>query len=174
MLNEAVSDATVLIESMSTSQLRDMLHKAGYRCNELEQNGAVQLLSAAQGIGFTLRPGNPSKEEGHVVDFCLSCALRVQGGLPANLINEWSQSKRFTRLVEFNEFLVLEMDVVMAGGVSDRHLQAHMQLWDQLLQQYVVFLRDFNRNQSSSKELGSEQLDAPTQVDDSLPQDQHA
>jgi len=165
MTNEKATENTVIIESMDIAQLREMLHRAGYRCNEIEQSGTVQLLSAAQGINFTLRLGNPGKEEGRVLDFCLSCALRVQGGLPENLINEWNQNKRFTRLVEFNEFLVLEMDVVLAGGVSEQYLQAHMQLWDQLLQQYVTFLRDFDRNHSSVEETGSTELPKTSEGD---------
>lgn len=138
-----MSNESVNIESMDINQLREMLQKSGYRSTDVEQNGAIQLRSASQGIGFALRPGNSAKEEGHVLDFTLSCALRVQGELPSALVNEWNSQKRFARLSPMGELLVLEKDVVVTGGVGERYLQANMELWDRLLQEYVLFLRNF-------------------------------
>ncbi|WP_339649803.1 YbjN domain-containing protein [Halopseudomonas pelagia] len=140
-----MSNESALFESMDIAQLSAMLQNAGYRSTEVDQNGLVQLLSASQGIGFVLRPGNPGEEPGQVVDFTLSCALQIQNGLPANLVSEWNRIKRFSRLSEQGDFLVLTKDVVVAGGVSERYLRANMELWDRLLQDYVLFLRNFSR-----------------------------
>ncbi|MFP3519215.1 hypothetical protein SB766_23845, partial [Pseudomonas sp. SIMBA_077] len=41
-----------LINSVTTESLTDLLQGAGYRVNQTEQNGIVQLLSASQGIGY--------------------------------------------------------------------------------------------------------------------------
>lgn len=40
----------------------------------------------------------------------------------------------------------MEMDVVVADGVSPKNLLGSLVLWDRLLQEVVVYLRDYSRN----------------------------
>ena len=110
-----------LISSVTTQSLTELLQEAGYRVNQTEQNGIVQLLSASQGIGFAVRFGNPAVEQGSYVDFTYRCALRIQG-----------------------EFLLMEMDVVVAG-VGATHLRSQLELWDRLLQEFIVYLREYSQ-----------------------------
>lgn len=144
-----------LIECVSLPLLTTLLQGAGYRTNESEQNGIVQLLSASQGIGFAVRFGNPGPNQGEFMDFTFSCALRIEGELPAALVAQWNQSKRFSRLSEQGGFLVLDMDVVIAGGVTERYLRASTELWDRLLQEFLLYLRAFSAAQASKTELMS-------------------
>jgi len=137
---------TSLIEHVSPTSLTELLQGAGYRVNETEQNGVVQLLSASQGIGFAVRFGNPTPTAREYLDFTFSCALRVQGELPAGLAELWNASRRFARLSVQGEFLVMEMDVVVAAGVSADHLRSHLELWDRLLQEFIVYLREYSQN----------------------------
>ncbi|MNL29373.1 hypothetical protein D3C87_1510540 [compost metagenome] len=44
------------------------------------------------------------------------------------------------------EFLVMEMDVVVAAGVSDDYLRGNLELWDRLLQEFIVYLREYSQN----------------------------
>jgi len=104
----------------------------------------VQLLSASQGIGFAVRFGNPAAEQGAYVDFTYSCALRIQGELPEGLAQVWNASRRFARLSVQGEFLLMEMDVVVAG-VGATHLRSHLELWDRLLQEFIVYLREYSQ-----------------------------
>ncbi|POM17971.1 hypothetical protein CSX04_06273 [Burkholderia cepacia] len=80
------------IEAISADRLADVLRRAGYRVTAAEQNGAVQLMSASQGIGFAVRFGNPAvalAPQGAdatpaalpYIDYTLSCVLQVQGEL---------------------------------------------------------------------------------------------
>jgi len=137
---------TSMVEHVSAKSLTELLQTAGYRVNETEQNGIVQLLSASQGIGFAVRFGNPAATPGDYIDFTFSCALRVQGELPAGLAALWNASRRFARLSLQGEFLVMEMDVVVAAGVSADHLRSHLELWDRLLQEFIVYLREYSQN----------------------------
>lgn len=137
---------TSMVEHVSAKSLTELLQTAGYRVNETEQNGIVQLLSASQGIGFAVRFGNPAATPGDYMDFTFSCALRVQGELPAGLAALWNASRRFARLSLQGEFLVMEMDVVVAAGVSADHLRSHLELWDRLLQEFIVYLREYSQN----------------------------
>jgi len=134
-----------LITSVTPKGLTELLQAAGYRVNQTDQNGIVQLLSASQGIGFAVRFGNPAAEQGSYVDFTYSCALRVQGQLPEGLAQVWNASRRFARLSLQGEFLLMEMDVVVAGVGVD-HLRSQLELWDRLLQEFIVYLREYSQN----------------------------
>jgi len=139
-----------LIEHLSVDSLTEALQEAGYRVNRSEQNGVVQLLSASQGIGYAVRFGNPAATPASYLDFTFSWALslhalRVQGELPAGLTERWNLSRRFGRLSQQGEFLVMEMDVIVAGGVSPANLRSHIELWDRLLQEFIAYLRDYSR-----------------------------
>jgi len=133
-----------LITSVTPQSLTELLQEAGYRVNQTEQNGIVQLLSASQGIGFAVRFGNPAAEQGGYVDFTYSCALRIQGELPEGLAQVWNASRRFARLSVQSEFLLMEMDVVVAG-VGATHLRSQLELWDRLLQEFIVYLREYSQ-----------------------------
>lgn len=134
---------TLILSAMSASQLQATLQEMGYRVTVSGQDGQVQLLSAAQGIGFSVRPGNPAPAEGEFVDYTCACVLRLQGGLPEALVGDWNTGKRFSRLSRQGDFLVLEMDVVLAGGVTSAYVRAMAELWDRLLQEFVLFLRQY-------------------------------
>lgn len=74
-----MTEPTQLIASVTPQSLTELLQGAGYRVNQTDQNGIVQLLSASQGIGYAVRFGNAAgAEPGRYVDFTFSCALRVR------------------------------------------------------------------------------------------------
>ncbi|MGA4636013.1 YbjN domain-containing protein [Pseudomonas solani] len=153
-----------MIHSISPDQLTERLQAAGYRVNRSEQGGVVQLLSASQGIGFAVRFGNPAQEAGAYLDYCFSCALRIQGELPAGMAEVWNATRRFARLSRQGEFLVLEMDAIVAAGVSPQHLQSQMELWDRLLQEFIAYLRDYSqamaREQAAATPASAETADS--------------
>ncbi|KVG54722.1 YbjN domain-containing protein [Burkholderia territorii] len=139
------------IEAISAEHLADILRRAGYRVTIAEQNGAMQLMSASQGVGFAVRFGNPAvalaPQDADAaalpyIDYTLSCVLQVQGDLPAELVANWNRTKRFARLASHGAFLALEMDVAVAGGVSERHLRSTVELWDRLIQEFLLHLRN--------------------------------
>jgi len=134
--------APALIESVGVEQLAEILRSAGYRVTPAEQNGRIQLMSASQGMGFAVRFGNAVPGTDTHIDYTLSCALQVQGDLPADLVPSWNRLKRFARLSSQAQFLVLEMDVVVAGGVSERYLRSMIELWDRLIQEFLLHLRN--------------------------------
>jgi len=149
-MSEQKSD---MIEAVSLQYLAEVLQGAGYRTNESEQNGGKQLLSASQGIGFAVRPGNPVGEGPEMLDFTLSCALRIQGALPENMVSDWNRDKRFSRLTHQGDFLVLEMDVVVAGGVGAAHLRTQVELWDRLMREFLLYLRNYRDQKEDADPL---------------------
>lgn len=152
-----------LIETVSADSLTKLLQDAGCRVNRTEQNAVVQLLSASQGVGYAVRFGNRAlNQEGEFLDFTFSCALRIQGELPAGLAERWNATRRFARLSVQGEFLVMEKDVVVADGVSEKHLLGSLLLWDRLLQEFIVYLRDYSRNvaETAPKQVASDAVSA--------------
>ncbi|MBN3791670.1 YbjN domain-containing protein, partial [Burkholderia sp. Ac-20353] len=144
-----------LIDAVGVEQLADVFRSAGYRVTATEQNGAMQLMSASQGVGFAVRFGNvaPSLAPQHgavqadaaatrYLDYTLGCVLQVQGDLPVQLVADWNRTKRFARLASHGPFLALEMDVIVAGGVSTRHLRSTIELWDRMVQEFLLHLRN--------------------------------
>lgn len=138
-----------MLQSITPEQLGQLLQNAGYRVNPTEQGGIVQLLSASQGIGFAVRFGNPAVTVGSYLDFTFSCALRIEGELPDGLTQVWNATRRFARLSRQGDFLVMELDAIVAAGVSEDHLRGQMELWDRLLHEFVVFLREYSARESS-------------------------
>ncbi|AIO30128.1 bacterial sensory transduction regulator family protein [Burkholderia cenocepacia] len=141
--------AEELIEAVGIEQLADVFRAAGYRVTATDQNGAVQLMSASQGVGFAVRFGNvvPAAQpqdaaDARYLDYTLSCVLQVQGELPAQLVADWNRTKRFARLASHGPFLALEMDVIAAGGVSTRYLRSTIELWDRMVQEFLLHLRN--------------------------------
>lgn len=137
--------AATLMQSVTLEQLTDLLQAAGYRVTRSEQNGIVQLLSASQGIGYAVRAGNADQGQAAFVDFTFSSAVRIQGELPPALVGHWNASRRFARLSVQGGFLLMEMDVVIAAGVSQHYVRNQLELWDRLLQEFLVYLRDYRQ-----------------------------
>ncbi len=138
-------DAVQMYESISIDELAELLRASGYRVTPAEQNGHTQLMSASQGIGFAVRFGNRAQaqdEAQHFFDFTLGCVMQVQGDIPADLVPSWTRTKRFARLSNQGQFLVLELDVVVSGGVSARHLTSMIALWDRMMQEFILHLRN--------------------------------
>ena len=149
-----------LLNAATCEQVSDAIKAAGAAVTRIEQDGVVHLHSASHGIGFQVLWGNEIAPE-HYTDFTLSSPLRVQGGaLPAGLIDAWNRSKRFARVSHHGDFVVLEMDVLLAGGVSASHIVVSLQLWMQMMGQFFLFLRNYQPD--SIPQLGEER--APTTV----------
>ena len=88
-----------------------------------------------------------------MLDFTLSCALRIQGALPENMVSDWNRDKRFSRLTHQGDFLVLEMDVVVAGGVGAAHLRTQVELWDRLMREFLLYLRNYRDQKEDADPL---------------------
>jgi hypothetical protein len=129
--------------SVTQEQLGEVLQSSGYRTeHRIDQNGAPLIASATGGISFNLRLGNRAAAplEGFL-DFTYITVIKIEGEFTLERINDWNKSKRFSRLHRVDDFLVLDMDVVVAGGVTERHFRATLELWDRILQELMAWLR---------------------------------
>ncbi len=139
----ATTPAIELLNTVNAEQVSDAIKAAGCAVTTTEQEGTTWLHSASHGIGFQVLWGN-AITPGQYADFTLSCPLRVQGGvLPEGVLTEWHRTKRFARVALHGDFVVLEMDVMVAGGVAPAHLAVSLQLWTQMMGQFFLHLRNY-------------------------------
>ncbi len=133
---------TALITAITPQQLTLILQQAGYRAHEVMNGQRVQIQSAAQGIGFAINFGNTATEQQlEFIDFSFNCTLSIEGQLRPDVIEGWNRSRRFARLSQQGQWLVLVMDVIVAGGVSAAWLQGQCELWDALLSEFIRHLQ---------------------------------
>jgi len=133
------------ITHLTLDSLREILQQAGYRVETVTDPVAnvVYLRSATNGLAFDVRPGNRLANGGdNFADAAFTAVLQVQGELPLDLINRWNATRRFTRLQLSQPFLVLSLDVSVAGGVMPAYLRGQIEIWDHLIQQLIVYLRE--------------------------------
>ncbi len=138
-----MSEAT--ITHLTLDSLREILQQAGYRVETVTDPVAnvVYLRSATNGLAFDIRPGNRlANGSESFVDAAFTAVLQVQGELPLDLVNRWNATRRFTRLQLSLPFLVLSLDVSVAGGVMPAYLRGQVEIWDHLIQQLIVYLRE--------------------------------
>jgi hypothetical protein len=132
-----------LLDAVTPEQVSDAIKAAGGAVTTIEQDGVVRLHSASHGIGFQVLWGNPVTTTQYT-DFTLSCPLHVQGGtLPEAVLSSWHRTKRFARVAQHGDFVVLEMDVVVAGGVSPAYLAFAVRLWMQMMGEFFLHLRNY-------------------------------
>ncbi len=138
-----MSDTT--ITKLTLDSLRELIQLAGYRIETVTDPVAniPYLRSATNGLAFDIRPGNrlTDTDQGFV-DVALVAVLQVQGELPLALVNRWNATRRFARLQLSQPFLVLSLDISVAGGVAANHLRAQIEIWDHLVQQLIAYLRE--------------------------------
>lgn len=135
-----MSDAT--LNRISPARMVEYLKETGYRASLVERGQLTQIQSAVQGLTFTVGFGNAHPEHpDEYVDFGFHCPLSVQGELPDEVIAGWNRQKRFARLYRQGTMLVMTLDVMLAGGVNDPWLRGQCELWDHLVSELVLYLR---------------------------------
>ena len=149
-----------LLDAVTPEQVSDAIKAAGAAVTTIEQDGVVRLHSASHGIGFQVLWGNTVTTTQYT-DFTLSCPLHVQGGtLPDAVLASWHRTKRFARVAQHGDFVVLEMDVVVAGGVAPPYLAFAMRLWMQMMGEFFLHLRNYGpaaetRGDAANAEAGA-------------------
>ena len=161
-----MSDTSVT--QLSLDIVRDSLQQVGYRVETATDPVAnIQYLrSATGGLPFDVRPGNalPGEKQGFA-DLAFVAVLQVQGGeLALDMVNRWNVARRFARLQLSPPFLVLCLDVSVVGGVTPNHLRAQIEIWDRLVQDLIVYLRDELRKPNAANAALANTASPPAQI----------
>ena len=138
----AESGTPVILHAVTPAAMAEALRRTGYRAALADNAGVPQVQSAAQGLGFIVSFGNPGQGgPGSYVDCAFQCWIGIQGELPDELITAWNQGMRFARMFRQGEHLVVTMDVVVAGGVTEGYLSGQCELWDRVIRDFILHLR---------------------------------
>lgn len=136
------AEAPQLRVALAVETMAGILRQLGYRAELSTQSGQPQLHSATQGLGFLIGFGSPVGDGGDAwLDCFFHCPLSVRGEVSAGLVERWNQRKRHARLFQQDQYLILAMDVLIAGGVTDAHLRTRCELWDRLMRDFVLHLK---------------------------------
>lgn len=129
---------------LSSEMVTVLLQKTGYRVELAgEQDGSPVLRSATGGVVFHITFSNPVSGLANTFQTArFFAALQIEGDLPLTIVNCWNASMRFGRLHVSGGLLVLDMDVIAAGGVTQAQFIGAVQIWDRLVQGLVAYLRD--------------------------------
>ncbi|HTJ63290.1 MAG TPA: YbjN domain-containing protein [Alphaproteobacteria bacterium] len=135
--------AEAILMTMSPEQIGDILKGAGYRAeHRTDASGLPLIASATSGINFNIRMGNRANAPAEgFIDFTYLTIIKINGEFPIDKVNEWNRNRRFSRLHKVDDFIVLDMDVIVAGGITEQHFRATMELWERMLQELMAWLR---------------------------------
>jgi hypothetical protein len=135
--------AEAILMTISPEQIGDILQNLGYRAEHRTDNSGLPLIaSATNGINFNIRMGNRANAPAEgFLDFTYLTIIKINGEFPVDKVNEWNRNRRFSRLHKVDDFIVLDMDVVVAGGITETHFRATMELWERMLQELMAWLR---------------------------------
>ena len=133
-----------VIMTIDSARLCGILQSLGFRAEPFEDsNGSPCIRSASSGVAFTIRLGNRAQPpaEGYS-DFSYIALVKItEGPFALERVNEWNLQRRFCRLHRRDDFLVLDLDVIVAGGVTEAYVRGTFALWDRVIQDLVLFLR---------------------------------
>jgi len=139
-LSGGVAAASAVRHWVTPEEIAETLRRAGYRASVAEREQGPQVHSAAHGMSFVVGFGRPTADGRKFVDLSFYCPLAVHGEIAAAVIAGWNRSKRFARLFRQDQAVVLSMDLLLAGGVTDANLLAQCELWDHLLRDLLLYL----------------------------------
>ncbi len=144
-----------LLETVALSDIAAALQQAGFRAEPGKlPDGSEVLRSATGGVEFTVRVGNAGPKS--VLDFAFAAPFRVVEPVLKAAPGEWNPIKRFSRLYEREGLLVLELDVLVAGGVGPQYLRAYVEIWNRLVNDLLLYLRAATQKQAAAVEPAGE------------------
>ena len=119
--------------------------EAGHEPELIEGAGGVPILrSVSSGVSFAFYFGNQARtgEGNGYGDGVFQATFAIQGEMPLELLNQWNANRRFARLFLAENTLYLIMDIIAYGGVTDDGARAFVEIWDQLIPETLLFLRE--------------------------------
>lgn len=128
------ASAGPVFTSVSGDEVQAVLQRAGYRAElGVDSVGDPMVSSATGGLGYTVYFYECSSEKRcNSLVFWGGFAMNEKPSIDA--INEWNQTKRFSRAYLDEEGdPILEMDLLVDGGITEATLVEALNLWDQSL-----------------------------------------
>lgn len=130
-----------LISTVTTGTVQELLREAGLEARLAGTKEQPQVVSAVAGINFNVRFGTPAKDGSGWTDFTFSAPFTVDQEVSPVIGAFWNRRNRFARVYRTQDQLLLDMDVIVAGGVTRAHVKYLTAVWADVAQLFVRHLR---------------------------------
>lgn len=130
-----------LISAVTTGTVQELLREAGLEVRLAGTKEQPQVVSAVAGINFNVRFGTPAKDGSGWTDFTFSAPFTVDQEVSPVIGAFWNRRNRFARVYRTQDQLLLDMDVIVAGGVTRAHVKYMAAVWADVAQLFVRHLR---------------------------------
>jgi hypothetical protein len=129
--------------SINPEQFSELLQRVGLRAEMFDVASDVpHIKSSTGGLGFSVRFGNRAQPPAEgFLDFSYIAVIKIDGEFKLEKCNEWNRQRRFTRLHRADDLLIMDMDVMIGGGVTEKHILGSLEIWDRLTQELILWLR---------------------------------
>lgn len=136
----SVPEQIILEFSMPT--LLQFLQGEGWCVRPDQHSLFPQIIASLPDVECIIRFGTLARSGTGWSDFTLSAPFIVDSEVSPFIGALWNRKNRFGRVYRINKSLFLEMDVVLEGGVTQTYLQYVLAIWADLIQAFLVHLRD--------------------------------
>jgi len=130
-----------LISTVTTGTVQELLREAGLEARVAGTKEQPQVVSTVAGINFNVRFGTPMKDGSGWTDFTFSAPFTVDQEVSPVIGAFWNRRNRFARVYRTQDQLLLDMDVIVAGGVTRPHVKYLIAVWADVAQLFVRHLR---------------------------------
>ena len=130
-----------LISTVTTGTVQELLREAGLEARLAGTKEQPQVVSTVAGINFNVRFGTPMKDGSGWTDFTFSAPFTVDQEVSPVIGAFWNRRNRFARVYRTQDQLLLDMDVIVAGGVTRPHVKYLIAVWADVAQLFVRHLR---------------------------------
>ncbi|MEI5677093.1 MULTISPECIES: YbjN domain-containing protein [unclassified Mesorhizobium] len=127
-----------LVSRITRGLLAEILGECGWKVTLEGNDEAPRIASAVNGVNFNIHFGTRCTDGDGWTDFTVSAPFAIDEEISSVLGAFWNRRNRFARVYRTDKQLLIEMDVIVAGGVSRDHLKYQFAVWNDLT---TLFLR---------------------------------
>lgn len=130
-----------LISRVTSELLAEILGECGWKATLEGNNEALRIVSAVNGVNFNVHFGTKCIDGDGWTDFTISAPFAIDQEISSVLGAYWNRRNRFARVYRTENQLLIEMDVIVAGGVTRDHLKYQLAVWSDLTRLFLRHLR---------------------------------
>lgn len=135
---EQTSKKSVFFE-ITAADITDILRMLGWSARADSSAVGADIISAVNGVNFNIRFGTPGKEGW--LDFTVFATFDVDAEITPILGANWNRTQRFVRAYRTEKHLVMDMDIVVAHGVSRAHIRHSLMIWSDMVRLFLGHLK---------------------------------
>lgn len=130
--------AQQLLDGATVDEIIIAARDYGSAARNIQPDGNPMISGRIDGIPYTVRFRNCVDTNG-CADMNFRVGFLIKPSL--DMINTWNRDKRFSKsYLDADGDAILEMDVVLAGGISKRNMLEVFSYWRLTLRQYTSFI----------------------------------